>query len=207
MPLYTPIQDGDPGNAATFNSRFDEIANAISTSPSTISVITPWTVLVADTSTITISSIPATYASLNLVALLRTNVAAAVSDMLLRPNNDSTQANYYLRRVVGGSAVSTASQLGTGFAGFFFDDFLCGASAPSNHYAILNMTIYRYTETTYAKHILFDGYTHSTDLSAGMFSLNGGGSWRGTNAISSLVMEAVSGNFVIGSAYALYGVL
>lgn len=202
---YTPIRDGEQGNAATFNSRFDEIVALISSAPSVYSVITPWTELDAAQNLITIPIIPATYSTVQVVALLRTDVAAAVSDLLVRPNNDTTQANYWLRRIVGAASITPVAQLGTGYAGWFFDDLLLGASAPAGHYTALDLRIMRYTEA-YAKPMFFDGYAHSSDVAAGMVSHYGGGTWRGSAAVNSLVFEAMSGNFVAESGYVVYGV-
>lgn len=205
MPVYTPIVDGEPGTAATFNTRFAELEAALSVGSTDFANLVTFTTLSGSQPTITINSINQTYSIIQLIALMRSDVVATTSNLVLQFNGDSTVGNYWTRRVTHAAAVSTAEQLGAGFAGHDLSGMILGASAPASHYAVLDLRIFRYTDTG-TRNILFDAYAHSANTAGGMLYYAGGGSYRGGAAITSITLSATGGNFVSGTQYALYGV-
>ncbi len=170
--------------------------------------ITAWTELGVDTSSVTISSIPATYKHLLLVLRARTDRAATTDDLLVRPNSDSTAANYhkaYIQEtngtVTGGQDLSSVATLSA------IDGSVPGASGSAGYYAAVNIFITDYASTTRNRIAIFD-ITCPVDGST-LKLMRGGSHWlNAANAISSIFIGPRTGsNLKAGSAYALYGVL
>ena len=208
MPTYfTPIRDGEQGSAATFNTRFQELADAIGSSSSVISTITPWTQLGSNSATIDMTSIPSTYSILHLIALLKSSTAGTPAELVVSVNNDTTQANYYALNALHAVSVGAVTeQLGTGFNGWGIGSSLVNQGT-SELYSVMEMKIYRYASTNVFKQMTYQGYAHQGDSSNTLKVLVGGGVWKQTAAITSLKLAQNSADtFLAGSRYVLFGI-
>jgi len=201
--LFTDLVDAVPGTAALFNSRFQELEDAFLANPGAMGPITTWTELSSNQASITLSAIPGTFNALLLRLLLRSTQAAATDTLLIQPNADTTAANMYTRRVTFNTAGTVATQAGAG-SGLDLGSILPGASALADHYAPIDFYIFDYASAVNPKQFLYEGYCHTADAAANMTRHFGGGVWKGTAAITSLVFLPGSGQLASGSAYALY---
>lgn len=201
--LYTNLVDNVPGNAALFNSRFQELEDAFLAAPGAWGPITSWTTLGSNQASITLSSIPGTYKALLLRLLVRSTVAATTDTLLVRPNADTTAGNMYARRVAINTAVTVATQTASG-TGLDLGSILPGASALASHFAPIDFYLFDYANASNPKQYMYEGYTHTADAAANMTHHLGGGVWKGTAAVTSLVFLPGTGSVATGSSYALY---
>ncbi len=204
---YTPIVDGEQGNAATFNTRFQELEDAIGNASNVMGAIQPWTELGGNEATIDITAIPSTYSILHLVALLKSSTSGTPAELVINVNNDTTQANYYALHALHAVSVGgVTEQLGTGFNGWGFASALV-QTGTSQLFSVMELKIYRYASTNVFKQMTYQGYAHQGDSSNTLKVLVGGGVWKQTSAITSLKMAQNSADtFVAGSRYALFGI-
>lgn len=159
-------------------------------------------VLVAATGSVTFSSIPTTFRTLQLVAVVRGDAAASFVEMRLRFNGD-TASNYDSQQVAG-NASTTAAFESIGATSSQVGEF-AAATAAAGSCGIYTITIPWYNNTLFHKM-----YTSSHGLSlatstTGVHSKHWAGRWRSTSAVNSITLLALSGNFIIGSSFALYG--
>jgi len=206
--VFTPFTEGEVGNPATFNARLQEIADYIDAlGESLLPVIVPWTTLADPAALITLTGISQLFTSLKLVALLRTDQVATKSTLILRLNNDSTEANYYAYQVQAAAAVALSTQSGSGTAGFDMKDMCTAASAPANVYGLVVVELPGYILTT-TKGMLYSGYCQGSLVTTTEYEYHtGGGNYLGASPVSRIDLIPGSGSFVAGSQYALYGVL
>lgn len=163
------------------------------------------TTLGAATSSITISSIPATYTSLQLRVVGRSANATIFDELLLRFNADSG-ANYGYKQIiidaVSGSASSATAQTGLRIYGIH------GNSATANNFAAVKMDITGHKDTN--KKTSVRGFGGPVNFGAS-WAANGslfGGIWNATTVVTSLTISAYSGaNLQTGTRVSLYGVL
>jgi hypothetical protein len=148
-------------------------------------------------SSVTFSSIPSTYQHLQ----IRINaINASVTQYLIRPNNDTTNANYACHSLNGdgsaaGASGSTASN----------PIIACNLSNPSTSSPqTMIIDIQDYASTTKLKTIRV--LTGNDRNGAGGIELNSV-LWRSTSAITSLVFpNANNVNYNSGSVFSLYGI-
>jgi len=150
-------------------------------------------------STVTISSIPATYESLFII-IDDYNGGTAGGNLLMRPNN-STAAEYIYDNRYG-------SANGSGSASLQIDatSFLLGTDVSSiNGLAAAQITIDNYKATTAGKPISGRGIQlNQTTSGKAYFTVNGG--WYNATAISSLtILNSAGTNWSTGTIY-VYGV-
>lgn len=154
------------------------------------------------TTSLTIGSIPATYAHLLLVVYARSDVAAASASLGLQFNSD-VGANYDFQRLTGAAATAAAAEsfaqtsaavglmpANTAGANLFSANILFipnYASASNNKLAIALSSFRSGTTTT----------TMTTSMHAGF--------WRSNAAITQITLSSVSGNLVTGTRVTLYG--
>jgi len=153
-------------------------------------------------SSISFSSIPATYTDLKVVTSLRATGSRGEDALLVRFNSDSTAANYTIRWIRGnGSAVTVGD--GGGFAGGYVGEFNGGTSTTSTftseeiyvpNYAGTNKKSFSSDITQEANQAF--AYAH---LVAGL--------WSGTAAITDITFIDHNGNnFAEYSTASLYGI-
>lgn len=167
---------------------------------------TPRTVVGADVSSVTISSIPTTFNHLLLIIEGRTDVAAANDNMLLRFNNDSTAADYYSQVQNNfGTTVATAETLGSGSTGIIIPGAVGATGSAGNGRS--QVWILNYKSTTMRKLVLTQCFSH-TGNTTGLLRLSiAGGDWTNTaDAINRIdFLPATGSNIKQNSAYTLYG--
>ena len=141
-------------------------------------------------STVTFSSIPATYTDL-IVVINATWNTAGTSNLTFQANGD-TASNYSATRILGtGSSAVTARQGGTYMMVADIDNSLFTTIINIQNYA--NATTYK---TVLSRMGWAAGYT-------GAYV----GLWRSTAAITSFVISKnQSGAFAVGSTFTLYGI-
>jgi len=180
----------DSGGAAASTSSYESIASATGT---------------GSNSTITFSSIPATYKHLQIRAIVKNNIAdTSISSGGMEINADSTNSNYAYHELAGDG--STASASGTANSRPVY-----GRVPQANYTNIMGVTIidiHDYASTTKNKTIrIFDGC--DTNSANGFVELRSG-LWMNTNTITSLTFYAHSWSssyyFTTATTFALYGI-
>jgi hypothetical protein len=159
----------------------------------------------ASQSTLSFTSIPATYTDLELRISCRSTTNLGTDTLAIRFNSD-TSSNYYTTLLQGyGSSGASGANVGTGTQGWMglIEDSANGANIFSTH--IVRLADYRGSGN---KTVLSDAYS-STNLTASLLRLFGD-SWNNSAAITSIdinILSAGSG-YVFGqytNAY-LYGI-
>jgi hypothetical protein len=174
------------GNAAYSPYAFESIASATGTGSS---------------NTITFSSIPSTYQSLQIRAIARNTVSSgnAISSFNIQLNNDSTLANYTTHGLYGNG--TTASAYGV------TSSYTSGAMAlngvAADTMAVNIIDIQDYASTTRNKTIrsLKGGDTNgggNVELASGLYI--------STSAITSISFIASANSFATSTTFALYGI-
>jgi hypothetical protein len=158
-------------------------------------------VLSSTATSVTFSSIPATYTDLVLRVSARSNTASTVNDNFGITVNNST-TTYSLTRLTGtGSAVSS-SRLSSGNS--WYGDFVPGASATASTFGSMELYFPSYTSSqNKVASITSISETNATaaSMSASAFL------WQVTDTISSIkILSDGGGNLVTGSSFYLYGI-
>lgn len=150
-------------------------------------------------SSVTFSSIPATYTDLVVVV----NAATAVNTPLyMKPNSNSSSVYSTTWMIGNGSSASSGryNQAALGGAGVLIDNYGGGQGFPSDFSGMVKYDIMNYSNSTTFKTILARAGTATnwTVLSVNLFA--------STTAISSLYLYPYTGNFASGSTFNLYGI-
>jgi len=152
----------------------------------------------AGATTLTFSSIPSTYQSIQIRGIGLANSATALS-LAIRINGSTTAANYtdHVLAGNGSTAYASASVNVNGFCYLNFDS--ANTTAPLA--SIID--IHNYASTTQNKTLrtisgVDKNGSGEIDLFSGLFSL--------TNAITSVTILATGGAFSATSTFALYGI-
>jgi hypothetical protein len=164
------------------------------------------TVLGSATSSITLSSIPATYTSLQLRIVGRSANGAQFDEISLRFNSDSgaNYGNKYIKLDTS-NAPSQASDTGQTAMRILG---VTGNTATANNFSALKMDIIGYKNTNMKTQVR--GFGGATDFvsswqsNASLFA----GLWNATTTVTSLTVATWSGaNLATGTRVSLYGVL
>lgn len=151
------------------------------------------------TSTVTWNSILGTYKSLEIEYVARSDASSDEVDMVIRCNNDTTDANYRselffmlnVTSIVAGNVADItripANTASAGYAG----------------YGIIK--IINYASTIFHKMILCNS-TERQGAPYETYFINGAVHWENTAAITRIDLVIDSGNYMIGSTFRLYGV-
>jgi hypothetical protein len=152
------------------------------------------------TSTMTFTSIPATYAHLQIRGMLNGTAAGTYNNVLMRLNGDSG-ANYSSHMMYGDGA--TAGAVAETSANRTYGQIMVSQASTSSYVGVGVIDILDYANTSKYKTIRsLQGIEFN---SAGDIRL-GSGNWRNTAAITSIEFGTFSGNFNVGSTLALYGI-
>ena len=153
------------------------------------------TTLSSATSTVTFSSIPATYRDLIIVADAIGSTTATGGYTGIRFNSDSGN-NYSRVYMVGnGSSAVSASESSVNYLNAF-----TFPASNSNARASLVFQIMDYAQTNKHKTCLL----RETDPI--QFTVATAGRWASTSAVTTILLQAISNNFGAGSTFSLYGV-
>ena len=150
---------------------------------------------------VTFSSIPSTYASLQLRFNAQSNRAANSDEIFMRINGSSS-AEYAVHRVWGdGSSVTAAGS--TAVFTQFDPLAACSAANATNVFTVGIIDIHDYASTTKTKVIRnFTGYDNNGSGEVRLMS----GLWNNTAAITSISLDINIANFSAGSTLSLYGI-
>ena len=163
------------------------------------------TVLSADATSFTFSSIPQTYKHLQIFATLANTSAGGAINASIFFNNDETGGNYqrhYLQNAYSGGVSAGGSASAT------FNFVYAAGSTYTDVYATNHINIYDYTSSSKYKSIHNVSQYLTNGRGSGLVQGFGGiysGVWKNTNAISTIKFEANSGQLNSGSTFWLYG--
>jgi len=153
-------------------------------------------------SSITFSSIPATYKHLQVRMIARDDRASSTSDSgAFRFNSDSGN-NYAYHALVGTGSTVITSAADTYSRGLI--DRLTASTAGASTFGVAVLDILDYANTSKYKTVrILGGYDNNGD---GQIILSSG-LWQSTNAITTiLIYPNVGSNWVQYSSFALYGI-
>jgi hypothetical protein len=177
------------GGAAGGGAAYESIASATGTGSS---------------GTITFSSIPSTYTSLQIRAIMRSSATGtSISQSNLTFNSDSGN-NYAQHGINGnGSFADVESYATGGYAGILLSGTVARAGLTSGIMGTLILDIHNYASTSQYKTIrsLAGGDANGS----GRVALNSG-LWLSTSAINSITLSAISGNWTTDTIISLYGI-
>jgi len=123
---------------------------------------------------------------------------SATSSLILRPNSDTTAANYYGMTSVEYSTTITANSVLGGSA--TLSPGVSYFSSSYGHPVLMKLEIFRPNNATYYKNFLY----HSSGEFTSPFDWTGSGWWESASAMTSLYVAPSTGNFAIGSGYRVY---
>lgn len=149
--------------------------------------------------TVTFSSIPATYRDLELRIRGRTT-SASNENILIQYNGDSG-ANY--DQEYGNFVVATTSAgNGIGVSGLTVAGGIAGGTTAANYADATIIDIMDYRGTTFYKESIHRG---TIRVGGNTYTFTGSGWWKNTAAITSVLVGLSSGSFVDNSVVSLYG--
>jgi len=150
-------------------------------------------------SSISFTSIPATYKHLQIRNLARCDRTVTYTSNIIRFNSDTTNSNYSQHELMGNG--STASAGGGGSSAIY--TLIPGTSTTSNVFQGEVIDILDYQNTNKNKTVrILSGY----DANGSGVIFFGSGSWMNISAITSITLTATSGNIIQYSSFALYGI-
>jgi hypothetical protein len=152
-------------------------------------------------SVIYFNNIPQTFTDLQIVISTRTTAAVTATDIFSQFNNDGGNNYSGTRLYAQGSAASSDRQSTTNV--MRFGDTV-GTSATANTFSSASITIPNYISANF-KQVIVDAVSES-NTATGYYSYLNAMLWRSTAAITTLWVGALSGNFVAGSTFTLYGI-
>lgn len=183
--LNTVLGSLSSGVAASTSS-FESIASATGTGASGV---------------ITFSSIPQTYAHLQIRINGRSDVTSTSESVLARANGD-TGSNYVRHNLQGDGTTATAgaaAPAGTNMIVFR----ITGATTTANAMGTGILDIHDYTSTT--KYKTFRSMAGWDGNGTGLIVLNSG-LWLSTSAITSISILTTASNFTTATTVSLYGI-
>jgi hypothetical protein len=159
-------------------------------------------VLTSSATSITFSSIPATYTDLVIRASVRDNVNSNGAAIAMTFNGSTTN---YSGKIIYGDGVTPAS---TNLAGLTYGwaGTANYANYTANTFASHEIYIPSYTSSNYKSYSAFS--VVETNASLAEYMVQTAGLWQGTTAISSINLALSSANsiFAAGSSFYLYGI-
>ncbi len=150
---------------------------------------------------VTFSGIPATYTDLVLKVSARGSTAAVRLDCLARFNSTTTnysETNLY----ASGTTVTSNRDLWPGYA---YLGNMNGANGTSNTFSNLELYIPSYTASQNKPASNYVVQENNSTTNNEWYVQTAALLWRNTAAITSILIQPESGNFVSGSTFWLYG--
>jgi hypothetical protein len=157
--------------------------------------------LAATAASITISSIPAGYAHLELEVYARGDTASTSTSVQLRFNSD-TGSNYDRQAMNASGTSPAASETLAGTSAQIGN--ISAASAPADAFGAVTAKIFHYAGTADHKVGLSQSTMKTSTSSSGLQIAHFGFHWRSTSAITSITLLPGAGNFDVGSRFTLY---
>jgi hypothetical protein len=163
------------------------------------------TTLTSNTATITFSSIPSIYKSLQLRYIARsTTTGSTVGDNIFINLNSDTGANYTYHQLLGnGSTVSATGA--TAQTKLNFQNALPRNTVTASIFGVGVLDLLDYASTTKNKtaRIFYGTDVNGTEGKIYLAS----GLWINTTAVTSITLAPQSNSFLSGSTFALYGMV
>jgi len=182
----------------------DFLAGNTAFDPSNYVSISTVTVGSGGSSSVTFSSIPSTYTHLQIRGITRvTYGSASVTGWGTTQFNSDTAANYSYHAMYGNSG-STTGATATASTSAMLGFAEIGGTSVTNCFAVSVMDILDYTNTNKYKTLRILGGAEGNITDSWLYL--GSGSWRSTNAITSITLTNGSGTFTQYSSFALYGI-
>ena len=149
---------------------------------------------------VTFSSIPSTYTHLQVRAIARSTAVQTSTNCYLRFNSDSG-SNYSTHYLLGqGTSASAGAETSTAY---IYTGALIAASSTASSFEGSVIDVLDYANTNKYKTVrTLAGW----DANGSGFIALWSGSWRNTNAVTSITLLPATGNFAQYSHFALYGV-
>ena len=193
------IAGTNPSGSSAYSSASNSIT-ALGTAFESIATATG----TGSSGTITFNSIPATYKHLQIRCIGRSTTTKGYG--IVKPNNDSSTANYTYHTVYGGGATVTADKYTTGSLGGSYSIYTTGATSElSDNVGATILDIHDYASTTkYKTFRSFTGYDNNQAGNGIVFLIST--LWLSTSAISSLTIDLQGVNFSTATTLALYGI-
>lgn len=158
------------------------------------------TTLTTSTASVTFSNIPQTYTDLVLRCSTRNDVAAESATLIFNFNNDSSTIYSFTRLRGSGSAASSANSiLGTRANGGIIN----GNTSTSNTFSSTELYLPNYTVSQNKQVAVF---TAQENNNTAAFLDNLANLYSATTAITRIDIACISGNFLSGSTFHLYGI-
>lgn len=161
------------------------------------------TVLTSTASTVTFSSIPATYTDLCVRFGARSNSASFFDG---RAQINSVASGYAAQELRQAGTTSPTAALNSGEAYMYLDSALQYDGASANSWGSSEMYLPDYTTNKTKIALCFSGVEeNTTDAAGNMFSVQAHNT-NSTEVISSITFSLTAGSFVSGSSFFLYGI-
>ena len=160
--------------------------------------------LASANSTISFTSIPATYDHLIIKATLRGDNASTGATVAFRMNNDAS-SNYSYRTVLQYNTANIYTPYSATSDSFMYIGTVAGATAGSNMWGPLDATIGDYCGSLFKSVFATSGNMLETN-DVNKQTMITGNLWKSTAAINRVdVIHASSGSWIAGSTVSLYG--
>lgn len=157
----------------------------------------------ADAASFDVTSIPATFEHLYLVAQLRATDAAAQVAVHIRFNNDSGASKYDQQYQQAVDTTTTSDGTSAQTYGFFGG--MPGAGASGDRASAMEVLIPRYAGTTFHKTFRGIGGRVIGTADSDLYVQDVTGHWRDTSAINRITIYPSANNFLAGSSLTIYG--
>lgn len=156
-------------------------------------------------SSLTFSSIPSTYTSLEIRGISRDTINSVVDAGINIRFNGDTAANY-TRHILYGDGTNAAALGNTGFDAIYLSSGSMNGTTGSDIFGASIISIHDYASTTRNKTVrAFNGSDANAANANYRISLNSG-LWLSTAAITSITLLAGQTAFASGTTFALYGI-
>ncbi len=189
-------------SSGTWSNVLSAASNSVTPTAATAFESIATVTLTSATSTISFTSIPATYTHLQVRGIARTDRSDSNQDALKIRYNSDTGNNYAIHYLLG-NQISASAGGATGISGVFADG-ITNTNSAANCFGAFVIDILDYTNTN--KYKVNRALSGREDATAGALWFESG-LWVNTNAISSITIIPNTGpNFVQYSQFALYGI-
>ena len=150
---------------------------------------------------VTWTGIPGSYRNLRLETVGRSDAAVSATDLGLQFNGD-TGFNYDWGGLDAGAGIAPTqfSSIGSSYLRL---GTVPGANSGAGLFNISSVSVPAYADTLIRKAVTSTCWRNEAGLAASVEVV--GGAWRNTNAVTSMHLFPVSGNFTAGCSFTLYG--
>lgn len=155
------------------------------------------------------TSIPADCAHLCLLVELRSNRAFTIDEAKIKINGDNTAGNYYSlgSEFRQNNVIDTVENVGASAYLRTGTSSTPAANSPSGYFGMMEIYIFNYATTDHPRQVSWRYVAQRNDSSPAIRIGIGGGTWKGSGAISAISIAPLTGTqWVNGSIFTLYGI-